>query len=54
LFAAVKACGIWTTAEASFEAGTSREMIVALTALRASHFHRKEILERMAGLGAMG
>lgn len=54
LFAAVKACGIWTTAEASFEEGTSREMIVALTALRASHFHRKVILERMAQRGAMG
>ena len=54
LFTAVKACGIWTTAEASFQDGTSREMIVALTALRASHFHRKEILDRMAALGAMG
>ncbi len=54
LFAAVKACGIWTTAEASFQDGTSREMIVALTALRASHFHRKEILDRMAQRGAMG
>jgi aminoglycoside phosphotransferase (APT) family kinase protein len=54
LFAAVKACAIWTTAEASFEDGTSREMVVALTALRASHFHRKEMLERMAARGAMG
>jgi len=54
LFVAVKACAIWTTAEASFQDGTSREMIIALTALRASHFHRKEILERMAARGAMG
>lgn len=54
LFTAVKACGIWTTAEKSFEEGTSREMIVALTAIRASHIHRKEILDRMAALGAMG
>lgn len=54
LFAAVKACAIWTTAEASFEDGKNREMIVALTALRASHFHRKEILERMERRGAMG
>ncbi|MGE3693390.1 MAG: phosphotransferase family protein [Novosphingobium sp.] len=54
LFAAVKACAIWTTAEASFQDGKSREMIVALTALRASHFHRMEILERMEARGAMG
>ncbi|MEJ5975853.1 phosphotransferase family protein [Novosphingobium sp. PS1R-30] len=54
LFATVKACGLWTTAEASFQDGTSREMIVALTALRANHFHRKEMLERMERLGVMG
>ncbi len=54
LFAAVKACAIWTTAEASFQDGKSREPIVALTALRASHFHRKEILERMQARGCMG
>jgi aminoglycoside phosphotransferase (APT) family kinase protein len=54
LFAAVKACAIWTTAEASFQDGKSREMIVALTAMRASHFHRKEILQRMEQRGAMG
>lgn len=48
LYAPVKACGLWTTAEASFSEGKSREMVVALTALRANHFHRKEILERMA------
>lgn len=54
LFACVKACGIWTTAEASFADGSSREAIIALTALRASHFHRKEILDRMAARGALG
>ena len=54
LFAPVKACGIWTTAEASFQEGASREMIIALTALRASSFHRREILDRMAQFGAMG
>lgn len=54
LFATVKACGIWTTAEATFQEGTSGEMIVALTALRANHFHRKEMLDRMAAYGAMG
>ncbi|PXA82857.1 phosphotransferase family protein [Nostoc sp. 3335mG] len=48
LYAPVKACGLWTTAEASFAEGKSREMVVALTALRANHFHRKEILQRMA------
>jgi len=54
LFAAVKASGIWTTAEKSFEEGDSREMIVALTAMRASHFHRKVILDQMERRGAMG
>ena len=54
LFAAVKACAIWNTAEASFQTGKSREMIIALTALRATHYHRKEILERMEARGAMG
>jgi aminoglycoside phosphotransferase (APT) family kinase protein len=54
LFATVKACAIWTTAEASFQDGSSREMVIALTALRANHFHRKEILDRMAERGAMG
>lgn len=54
LFACVKACGIWTTAEASFQDGANREMIVALTAMRANHFHRKEILDRMEQRGAMG
>lgn len=54
LFAPVKACGIWTTAEASFQEGTSREMIIALTAVRANSFHRREILDRMAQRGVMG
>ena len=54
LFATIKACGIWTTAEKSFQEGDNREMVVALTAVRASHFHRKEILDRMERLGAMG
>lgn len=52
LFAAVKACGIWTTAEASFAEGKSHEMIIAVTALRAGHFHRKEIFDRMTARGA--
>ena len=50
LFAPVKACGLWTTAEASFADGKNREMVVALTGLRASHGHRKEILERMGAM----
>lgn len=54
LFVAVKACGIWTTAEASFQDGINKEMIIALTALRASHFHRKVVLDSMAARGAMG
>lgn len=51
LFVAVKACGIWTTAEAGFQDGKNREMIVALTAMRANHFHRREILDRMEQRG---
>lgn len=54
LFAAVKASGIWTTAEKSFEEGDNSEMIIALTAMRASHFHRKVILDHMERCGAMG
>ncbi len=54
LFAPIKACGIWTTAEATIQEGKSTEAVVALTALRASHFHRKEILDRMEQHGAMG
>lgn len=48
LFAPVKALGLWTTAEASFTEGKSREMIVALTGWRGGHFHRQEILRQMA------
>jgi aminoglycoside phosphotransferase (APT) family kinase protein len=54
LFTPVKACAIWTTAEASFEDGRSREAVIALTALRASHFHRKQILAGLEARGAMG
>jgi len=51
LFVTVKACAIWTTAEASFQDGVNTEMIIALTGMRANHFHRREILDRMAVLG---
>jgi aminoglycoside phosphotransferase (APT) family kinase protein len=54
LCATVKACAIWTNAEACFQDGANREMVVALTALRAGSFHRKEILTRMEQRGAMG
>ncbi|HEX7742368.1 MAG TPA: phosphotransferase, partial [Sphingobium sp.] len=54
LFAAVKACAIWTTAEASFNSGRSRDMNVATTAVRGMSFHRKEILDHMAARGAIG
>jgi aminoglycoside phosphotransferase (APT) family kinase protein len=53
LFTAVKCCGLWTNAEASFEEGINREMSIALTAVRATHFHHMEILDRMEALGAM-
>jgi aminoglycoside phosphotransferase (APT) family kinase protein len=54
LFAAVKATAIWVTAEASFNGGKSREMVIGLTPLRVGHLHRTEILTRMAERGAMG
>jgi len=54
LFAPVKACGIWTTAEASFAEGRSSEMVIAMSGIRANAFHRQEILERFAARGAMG
>jgi len=54
LFSAVKACALWTAAEAGFQEGTSREIVIALTAMRANHFHRKVILEHMRKRGAMG
>lgn len=54
LFAAVKAVGIWATAEASIVSGASQEMVVAMSAIRGGHFHRKEILQLMEQRGAMG
>lgn len=53
LFATVKASAIWATAEASIHNGTSREMVVAISAIRAGHFHRREALELMEARGAM-
>ena len=54
LFSAVKACTIWTTAAASFASGRNREMTIALSGIRAGHFHRKLILAMMRERGAMG
>jgi aminoglycoside phosphotransferase (APT) family kinase protein len=54
LFAPVKALGIWATAGASIRNGTSREMVVAMTAIRGAWFHRNEILQIMETKGAMG
>lgn len=54
LFAAVKACAIWATGEHSFASGESRDMTVAMTAVRAQSFHRTEIIGIMAAKGAMG
>lgn len=51
LFTAVKASAIWATAEASFTEGPAREMVVAMSGIRAGHFHRKLILELMAERG---
>jgi len=51
LFTAVKACAIWTTAEASFSEGKASEMIVALSGIRANHFHRGVILDLMQERG---
>ena len=48
LFSAVKASAIWATAEASFTHGPAREMVVAMSGIRAGHFHRKLILDMMA------
>ena len=53
LFAAVKACAIWTTAEAAVASGDSHEMIVAMSGIRAGHFHRKVILALMKERGAV-
>jgi len=54
LFSAFKACVIWTTAAASFASGKNREMTIALSGIRAGHFHRKLILAMMRERGAMG
>jgi hypothetical protein len=54
LFTAVKTSALWTTSEKAFEDGENREIILALTVLRAGHFHRKVILDFMEQRGAMG
>jgi len=54
LFATVKASTIWTTAEASFVAGNSRDMALAMTAVRGLSFHRTQLLKLMTEKGAMG
>ncbi len=54
LFTAVKACVIWTTAAASFASGKNRDMTIALSGIRAGHFHRKLVLKLMRERGAMG
>ena len=51
LFSAVKACAIWTTAEAALASGESHEMVVALSGIRAGHFHRKTILALLREFG---
>lgn len=51
LFSAVKACAIWTTAEAALASGESHEMVVALSGIRAGHFHRKAILALLREFG---
>ena len=53
LFSAVKACAIWTTAEAALASGESHEMVVALSGIRAGHFHRKTILALLREFGEM-
>ena len=54
LFTAVKACVIWTTAASGFASGKNREMTMALSGIRANHFHRDLILKMMRQRGAMG
>ena len=54
LFTAVKTSALWTTSEKSFEEGHNREIVLALTVLRAGPFHRKVILDLMEQRGAMG
>ena len=54
LFTAVQACVIWTTAASGFASGKNREMTMALSGIRANHFHRDLILKIMRAKGAMG
>ena len=54
LFSAVKASVIWTTAASSYASGKNREMTIALSGIRAAHFHRKLVFEMMRSRGAMG
>ena len=54
LFTAVKACAIWTTAASGFASGKNREMTMALSGIRANHYHRALILTMMRDRGAMG
>jgi aminoglycoside phosphotransferase (APT) family kinase protein len=51
LFSAVKACAIWTTAEAGFVETSAPEMVLGMSGIRAGHFHRKVILELIAERG---
>ena len=54
LFTAFKASVLWLTAARSFAEGRSREMVLIMSDLNASHIHRTEILRMMAVRGAMG
>lgn len=54
VFSAVKACVIWTTAAASFASGRNRDMTIALSGVRAAHFHRALVLAMMRERGMMG
>lgn len=51
LFAAVKACVIWTTGGASFARKLSQELMIVLSYINAGHFHRSEILSMMREKG---
>ena len=50
----VAASVLWLTAARSFAEGRSREMVLIMSDLNASHIHRNEILRMMAARGAMG
>ncbi len=54
LFSAVKACVIWTTAASSYASGKNRDMTIALSGIRAGHFHRDLTIKLMRERGAMG